>query len=243
MANEIKYQDVVKTALSEVGYQGESKNSKFTEYLDSISWYNYPKAGACTWCSIFYDYCIAVNKGNLSYEQARQIVCEPADHSSNAGAGCTQHADYYRSHNRWISSVSKATTGDQVFFKKSNGQIYHTGVLVDWDNNGIYTVEGSTDGGKVSKRYYSYSDSKLAGFGRPDWYKYQTVDTPVETSPADPTKPQVTDQLLKDLAYKCIRGDFGNGLNRKQRINGLGYGAIYSQVQNYVNMILRGQIK
>lgn len=243
MANEIKYQDVVKTALSEVGYQGESKNSKFTEYLDSISWYNYPKAGACTWCAIFYDYCIAVNKGNLSYEQARQITCEPADHNANSGAGCTQKAQMYKDHNRWISSVSKATTGDQVFFKKSNGQIYHTGVLVNWDNNGIYTVEGSTDGGKVSKRYYSYSDSKLAGFGRPDWYKYQTADKPVETSPAAPTTPSVTEQLLKDLAYKCIRGDFGNGLTRKQRINGLGYGAIYSQVQNYVNMILRGQIK
>ena len=63
--NEIKYRDVVNTALGEVGYQGESKNSKYTKYLDSINWYNYKKAGACTWCAIFYDYCIAVNKGTL----------------------------------------------------------------------------------------------------------------------------------------------------------------------------------
>ena len=158
--NEIKYQDVVKTALSEVGYQGETKNSKYTQFLDSINWYNYKKAGACTWCAIFYDYCIAVNKGDLTYEQARIIDCEPANHANNSGAGCTQKAQMYKDKGRWISSVSKATTGDQIFFKKSNGQIYHSGILVDWDNNGIYTVEGSTDGAKVSKRYYAFNDSK-----------------------------------------------------------------------------------
>ena len=238
MANEIKYQDCVKMALSYVGYQGESKNSIFSEFLDSIQWYNYPKSGACTWCAIFYDYLIAQCKGNLTYEQARIITCEPSDHNANSGAGCTQKAQMYKDHGRWISSVSKATTGDQVFFKKSNGQIYHTGILVDWDNNGIYTVEGSTDGGKVSKRYYSYSDSKLAGFGRPDWYKYQTEDKPVSTTPAAPDE-----NFYIDLARKCIRGDFGNGIDRKRRLNSLGYGNIYDKVQKYVNMILRGQLK
>lgn len=236
--NEIKYQDVVKTALAEVGYQGETKNSKYTQFLDSINWYNYKKAGACTWCAIFYDYCIAVNKGDLTYEQARIIDCEPANHANNSGAGCTQKAQMYKDKGRWISSVSKATTGDQIFFKKSNGQIYHSGILVDWDNNGIYTVEGSTDGAKVSKRYYSFNDSKIAGFGRPDWYKYQTEDNSAST----PEKPS-NDSLYIDLARRCIRGDFGNGIDRKHRLNALGYGNIYSIVQNYVNMILRGQLK
>lgn len=236
--NEIKYRDVVNTALGEVGYQGEIKNSKYTKYLDSINWYNYKKAGACTWCAIFYDYCVAVNKGSLTDEQARQIVCEPADHSTNAGAGCTQKADYYKSNGRWISKVKDATTGDQVFFKKSNGAIYHTGILVDWNDSGIYTVEGSTDGAKVSKRFYSYSDSKLAGFGRPDWYKYQTEDKPAASTPAAPS-----DNLYISLARDCYRGKYGNGLDRKRKINSLGYGNIYDKVQAYVNMIVRGQLK
>ena len=239
--NEIKYRDVVNTALGEVGYQGESKNSKYTQYLDSINWYNYKKAGACTWCAIFYDYCVAVNKGTLSDEQARQIVCEPADHSSNAGAGCTQKADYYKSKGRWISKVKDATTGDQVFFKKSNGAIYHTGILVDWNDSGIYTVEGSTDGAKVSKRFYSYSDSKLAGFGRPDWYKYQTEDNSASTTPAAPSTSK--EDLYIQLARDCYRGKYGNGLDRKRKINSLGYGNIYDKVQAYVNMICRGQLK
>ena len=240
--NEIKYQDVVNTALSEVGYQGESKNSKFTKYLDERQWYNYPKAGACTWCAIFYDYCVAVNKGELSDEQARQIVCEPADHNANSGAGCTQKAQMYKNAGRWISKVKDATTGDQVFFQKSNGQIYHTGIVVDWDNNGIYTVEGSTDGGKVSKRFYSYSDSKLAGFGRPDWYKYQVQDAEPKEDPKPEPEPQPTPEPVKpeksidELAKEVIAGKWGNGKERGERLAAAGYD--YQAVQNRVNEIL-----
>ena len=234
------YRKAVNTALSEVGYQGESKNSKFTEFLDSISWYNFPKKNSCTWCAIFVDYCVAINAGNLSYEQARQIVCEPADHNANTGAGCTQHAQMYKDHGRWISKVSDATTGDQVFFKKSNGQIYHTGIMVDWDSKGIYTVEGSTDGGKVSKRFYSYGDSKLAGFGRPDWYKFdeEKTEEPV-ADPTPPAEPPVEPRKSVDeLAREVIAGKWGNGKERADRLSQAGYD--YQAVQDRVNEILKG---
>ena len=55
---EISYKDVVKTLEAEVGYQGQRYNSKFTEFLDSVNWYNYKKAGATTWCCILADYAI-----------------------------------------------------------------------------------------------------------------------------------------------------------------------------------------
>jgi hypothetical protein len=223
----MNYRDVVNTALKEVGYQGGSKTSKYSEYLDKYNYYNSKKNGACTWCAIFVDYCVFINNDNKVYE-TQEIVCE--DHKDNCGAGCTQHAQYYKNKGRWISKHSDATTGDQIFFKKSNGQIYHTGIVVDWDKKGFYTVEGSTDGGKVSKRFYAYGDSKIAGFGRPDWYKYDVPKTETHV------------ELIKRLAKECIEGKYGNGLTRKQKINGLGYGSIYSEVQNCVNMILRGQI-
>ena len=169
------YRKVVDTALSEVGYQGEYKNSKFTQFLDSIDWYNGKKADDCTWCAIFYDYCIAKNKGDLTYPEARQIVCEPVKSSSNTGAGCVQKAQMYKDAGQWISKASGATTGDQVFFKNSEG-IYHTGIVTGWDSTGIWVVEGSTTyNGKpnsVGKKHYSFTDSKLAGFGRPRWYMF-----------------------------------------------------------------------
>lgn len=234
---EINYKKVVETALNEVGYQGQTKNSKYTQFLDSVNWYNGKKAGACTWCAIFYDYCVAVNKGELSYEQARQVVCEPSNAAANTGAGCTQHAQMYKDKGRWISSVSKATTGDQVFFKKSNGSIYHTGILVDWNGSGIYTVEGSTDGAKVSKRFYSYSDPKLAGFGRPDWYKYQTEAKP---DPKPSNSSGYTDAEIQ-AAYDCIEGKYGNGQARGNNLTKAGFD--YYRVQGLVNKILKGEFR
>lgn len=172
------YKKVVQTALEEVGYQGEYKNSKFTQFMDSIDWYNGKKAGACTWCAIFYDYCIAKNNGDLTYQQARQIVCEPIKSSSNTGAGCVQKAQMYKDAGQWISKASGATTGDQVFFKNDDG-IYHTGIVTGWDSTGIWVVEGSTTyNGKpnsVGKKHYSFTDSKLAGFGRPRWYMFDSI--------------------------------------------------------------------
>ena len=223
----MNYRDVVNTALKEVGYQGESKSSKYSKELDKYNYYNSKKDGACTWCAIFVDWCVFVNN-NRDKEKTISIMCENA--KDNCGAGCTQHAQYYKDRGRWISKQSDATTGDQIFFKKSNGQIYHTGIVVDWDSKGFYTVEGSTDGGKVSKRFYAYGDSKIAGFGRPDWYKY------------DVSKTETHAEVIKRLAKECIEGKYGNGLTRKQKINSLGYGAIYSEVQSCVNMILRGQV-
>lgn len=175
------YRQVVQTALNEVGYQGEEKSSKYQKFLDSIQWYNGAKNGACTWCTSMVDYCFAINNGNLTYEQVRQIVCEPADHRYNTGAGAVQHAQMFKDAGQWISKVSQSTTGDYVFFKNDSG-IYHVGLIVNWDSKGIYTVEGSTTyNGKphsTGKKFYSYSSPKLAGFGRPRWFMFDTQPDP-----------------------------------------------------------------
>ena len=222
--------DVVNTALKEVGYQGERYSSKYSKLLDKYNYYNGKKDGATTWCCIFVDWCIFVNNNEDTYK-TRAINYE--DQKDNCGAGASCKARYFREHNKYFEHKAKgcpAQIGDQIFFKKSNGSIYHCGIVVDWNSSGLYTVEGSTDGGKVSKRFYSYSDSKIAGFGRPDYYKYENKEEVKEDHAA----------LIKRLAKDCIEGKYGNGLTRKQRINGLGYGAIYTEVQNCVNLMLRG---
>ncbi|MBO7732971.1 MAG: SH3 domain-containing protein [Methanobrevibacter sp.] len=176
----VDYKKVVATALSEVGYQGSSKSSKYSKYMDKYKFYNYPKDGAASWCAIFYDYCVLVNNDN-QVDKTRTILCEPQ--VDNCGAGCTQKVAYYKSKGRYITDHSKATTGDEIFFKKSNGAVYHTGIVVDWDKKGFYVVEGNTDGNKVAKKFYAYHDPKIAGFGRPDWYKYEDeVAAPVKPS-------------------------------------------------------------
>lgn len=176
MANEIKYQDVVATLEAEVGYQGSHYDSKYTRFLDSIDWYCGKKAGATTWCCILADYAIAVNKGNLSYEQARVITCEPANHSVNYGAGVKDKASYFKNAGRWISKAKDATTGDQIFLNGLN----HLGTVVGWEGSYLFYIDGSTTyNGKpysVGKKKISFGASNIDGFGRPDWYKYQTPD-------------------------------------------------------------------
>lgn len=234
---EISYKKVVETALAEVGYQGKHYDSKYTQFLDSINWYNYKKAGACTWCCIFVDYCIAVNKEDLSYEQARIITCEPANHSSNAGAGVKEKAQYFKSAGRWISKASDATTGDQIFLNGLN----HVGLVTGWDSTGLFYVDGSTTyEGKpysVGKKHISFNAKKIDGFGRPDWYKYQ------ETSKPDP-KPSnssgYTDAEIK-AAYDCIEGKYGNGQARGNNLTKAGFD--YYRVQGLVNKILKGEFK
>ena len=45
--------------------------------------------------------------------------------------------------------------------------MYHTGIIVDWNEDGLDVVEGNTNGGMVALKHYSYSDSKIDGVGRP----------------------------------------------------------------------------
>lgn len=239
MANEISYKAVKETLLNEVGYQGQHYNSKYTEFLDSISWYNYMKAGACTWCCILADYAIAVNKGDLSYEQARQVTCEPANHSSNCGAGVKEKAQYFKSSGRWISSSKDATTGDQIFLDSLN----HVGTVVDWDKTGLIVVDGSTTyEGKpysVGKKHIPFKSNRIVGFGRPDWYKYQTVETKPDPKPVQNSS-GYTDAEIR-AAYDCIEGKYGNGMARGNNLQKAGFD--YYRVQGLVNKILKGQFK
>ena len=193
----VDYKKVVATAISEVGYQGTSTSSKYSAYLDKFKFYNYPKNGAASWCAIFYDYCVFVNNSD-QVDKTRAILCEP--NVDNCGAGCTQKVSYYKSKGRWITQPSKATTGDEIFFKKSNGAVYHTGIVVDWDSKGFYVVEGNTNGNKVAKKFYSYSDPKIAGFGRPDWYKYED-EVAAPTAPA----PAVSDKYIVNTKVDPLR--------------------------------------
>lgn len=236
--SEVSYKAVVQTALAEVGYQGSSKSSKYSAELDKVKFYNYPKQGAASWCAIFYDWCVWKNCPDQSVDYARSILCEP--NSDNCGAGCTQKVAYYKSKNRYYTSSKDATTGDEIFFKKSNGAIYHTGIVVDWDSKGFYVVEGNTDGNKVAKHFYAYGDSKIAGFGRPDWYKYQEAAAPAPVVTKPTNNSGYTDAEIK-AAYDCIEGKYGNGQARGNNLTKAGFD--YYRVQGLVNKILKGEFK
>lgn len=179
--------DVVNTALNEIGYEAEGSNKKYTIYsaeLDACNYWNGMEAknGVADWCSIFFNWLCYANTRNADGDieankwDAHYFTFEPDDRNDLAAA-CGYAADYYQQNDAWTDNPER---GDQVFFRN----YAHTGIVVDWDNEGFYTVEGNIDGGKVGKRYYKYGDPCVDGFGRPryDGWEYEQLkqDAPVK---------------------------------------------------------------
>ena len=244
---------VVETALNEVGYQaGADKWNKYADELDRVDYFvGCGSKQYLNWCCVFVCWCMYRNTLNSDsipepladvarYFQYQSDVC-------NTAAVVSYMAQFYKDHNAFVGE-QEAGRGDVIFYQKSNGVLYHVGLVVDWGyfdelgTDGFKVVEGNTNGGQVAIKYYKYGDPKIAGFGQPrydDWEYQSKPQTPVTTKPNDSYV--VSDAVIEDLARRCIEGEFGNYPLRKQKINALGYGPIYSKVQTRVNMIIYGR--
>ena len=105
-----------------------------------------------------------------------------------------------------------------------------------YDNNHVYTSEsgyGSKNPFWNSHRYNNNgrwgcnSNYKFLGFIYNPAVKEEIIEAPVRKS-------------VDELAREVIRGDWGNGQDRKDRLTAAGYN--YSEVQGRVNEILRGNV-
>ncbi len=216
---------VIATALSEVGYQetpkGSNKN-KFAAYIDKNypNFYNGVKNGYAAWCDLFVDYCVLVNSESES--EAEHVLCQP---KKSAGAGCSFSYDYYKAKGR---TGKDPQIGAQIFFGTGKKPT-HTGIVVDFNADSVYTVEGNSDD-QVKKHTYKRTSSKIFGYGYPR-YTEAGAETPVES-------PKTPDKSIEQLANEVIAGKWGNGSERKNRLTEAGYD--YSKVQAKVNDILKG---
>lgn len=195
-------EDVIKVAKAEVGYlEKESKSNldsktanagdenitKYARDLDKVtSFYNGRKQG-CYWCDIFVDWCFYKAYG---ISNARRLLCQP---SKSCGAGCKYSMRYYQNKGRFYKSPK---IGDQIFFKDSDGDIVHTGLVYKVAANYVYTIEGNTssasgvvaNGGCVAEKKYKLNHKRIAGYGRPAYdvkktypsTEYQCIHTVVK---------------------------------------------------------------
>ena len=227
------------------------KTNQYSEILDSVQYFNTPKNGYADSCSIFVNACVLLGgcvdpSANDDIEAAKwtalYMMYEPQD-GSNAAAGCTQAAGYFKANNAWYTDPKDFERGDQIFFWKSNKAIYHTGIIVDWDEEGVKVVEGNTTyegiSGMVGLKKYPYNSEKIAGVGRPRYDGWEITSGQGQTE----DKQKTWDEIFTDIAWDCYEGKYGNGLDRKHKVNALGYGNIFSEVQKRVNMIVAGLIK
>lgn len=236
----------VDSAISDIGYESDGLYNKYAERLDECDFFAGcgKKNGSVDYCAIAYCYWLFLNvitdSGDIDDDDRKYMVHYAMYQSDDCctSAGCTQQANVYKANNAWSDDFSDLAVGYQVFFKKSNGAIYHTGICVDWDDEGFYTVEANVNSYHTEKRYYKYSDSKVAGFGIPRFDGYELAAAPTPDPIITPDKPIFDDAMIDKLARECIEGVYGNYPLRKQKLNSLGYGNIYGIVQKRVNELI-----
>lgn len=163
---------------------GSDNYQKYARDLYDVKYFNGNKQGV-EWCAVFVSWCYFTAFGR---EMALKLQCQPS--SGNCGAGCTSASNYYKNKKQFFSSPQP---GDQIFFKASNGNGYgHTGIVEAVDSKNVYTIEGNTsagksvipNGGSVCRKSYALNNSKIGGYGRPDWSLVDgKADEPTEVFP------------------------------------------------------------
>jgi Uncharacterized protein containing LysM domain len=231
--------NVVNTALAEVGYcekasnanldsktanAGSANYTKYAKALAAAGYYNGSKNGYA-WCDVFVDWvffvCFGKTEGQLMEYQ-----------TSSLGAACPYSASYYKGKGQYYQWSSGARVGDQIFFQE-NGALVHTGLVVSVSSSAISTVEGNSCN-KVARHTYGTGNAYVAGFGRPDYEAYTTEDEP---APVTPT-------LVPAPAYDTYTVQKGDSLwSIAQRLlgNGSRYTIIRALNRMKSNLIVPGQ--
>ena len=227
--------NVIDLAKRQLGYKETgNNNTKYSNYFDVAAWqwFNTKKQGA-EWCAIFVCWLFCQNE-NLGPKQAYEFLgCPKSGPKDNCAAGVPYFFDYLKNKGYKVDK-SKGQPGDIIVLNNKK----HVGIIEKIVDGYYITIEGNK-GNYVSHGSYKISSSYITGIFHPKWenaHFYQKTTTA-------PAKPDDKEQLYINLAKKCIQGFYGNGLIRKKRLNSLGYGDIYSKVQNYVNLILAGKVK
>lgn len=121
--------------------------------------------------------------------------------------------------------LQKPVAGDIVVFDwQKNGWADHIGFVEEVKGNKITTIEGNTSR-HVARRTYHWNDWRIAGYARP---KYPSS----EKSPS---------KSIQNIANEVIRGDWGNGEERTNRLTNAGHNA--QVIQKEVNKLLKNTNK
>lgn len=148
---------------------GHNNFTKYARDLDAAAYYNGRKQGVA-WCAVFADWCFYQAFG-LGTAQAMQ--CQG---KKSSAAGCHSAMGYFQKKGRLYTAPEP---GDRIFFWSAAdpGKAGHTGIVEKTADGRVYTIEGNTaagqevvpNGGGVCRKSYALGNSRIAGYGRPDW--------------------------------------------------------------------------
>lgn len=192
------------------GYKSDGLWNMYAERLDECDFFTGcgKKNGQVDYCGIAFCYWLFMNvitdSGEVT-DDDRKYMTHYAMYQSDdccTSAGCTQQSDAYKKAGAWYTNPQDLERGDQIFFQKSNGQIYHTGMCTGWDEDGAYVTEANVEGRQTLTRFYPYSEfgGKIAGFGKPRYDGWEIEkddekdDSDPEPTPAPTPSPEPSDE-------------------------------------------------
>lgn len=161
------------TANNEIGYLEKKTNAYLDSKTANAGSNNYtkywrdlkPEWQGEPWCDAFVSWCFLKTFGA---DMAQKLLCGGL-YSYYTPAS----ANYFKAHKQWYTTPR---SGDVVYFQVG-GNIGHTGIIEDYKNGYVITIEGNTsgasgviqNGGGVCRKTYKYGSSYISGYGRPNY--------------------------------------------------------------------------
>ena len=238
---------IISIAEAEVGYLEKRSNKNLDNKTSNAGSSNYTKYGKWIgangdyWCAAFLSWIFYKAFGT---EMGKKLLC------GSYSAACETIRQNFKKHDQYKSSPK---AGDVIFFKGTrHAGANHIGLVRKVDNGKVYTIEGNTsgasdvvdNGGGVAKKNYSLNNSKILGYGRPN---YIEKDATQKTKPQDSYYKKYTGNSKSIVdALKSI-GVEDTSIRNRQLIaekNGIkNYSGMASQNLKLLNLLKAGKLK
>lgn len=223
---------MLEVAAAEVGYLEKKSNKdlddktanagsgNFTKYWRDMD----PSLQGEAWCDCFVSWCFKKAYGETT---AKQLLC--------GGLQCfytPESAQCFKDKGQWYANNPKK--GDVIYFRNSE-RICHTGIVEKVTDDTVYTIEGNTsageqvipNGGAVCKKSYKLYNTRIEGYGRPDYSAGSSEEKPAEKV------------WFKAQVRKLSLGDHGDDVKVWQVILGLKPDGDFGDKTRDVTLILQ----
>ena len=147
--------------------------------------------------------------------------------------GCGQMIQLFQKLGAWVENDAyRPSAGDVIFYDwddsgagDNTGWPDHVGIVESVSGGNIVVIEGNKNNA-VGRRTIPVNGRYIRGYGVPKYDKETTA-------PPQPSG----EKSVAAVAKEVIAGKWGNGADRKNRLEAAGYN--YQEVQNKVNQLLR----
>ena len=145
--------------------QGSNNYNKYAYELQDSDLFNGSKFGyGIEWCTSFACWLFWKLYGQEKTHKALHIP------TKSAAAGCVYFVQYLKSAGAYGSTPH---AGDLIFFRDSDGDPCHIGIVDSVSGSKVNTIEGNKNN-RVSSCTYSIGSSQIHGYGYPDWSVLET---------------------------------------------------------------------